>query len=395
MTILFEPNRQWSGHLAGLLGAGVLPASRIEDVERLLADQPAEPLVVFGPSTDARLAVDFSAQQRLTRPALGVVLLREGLDVETLGQALRAGIRDVVEVRDVAAVRAACMRSIEVSRHLQQGAAPAPAPPAAPAAEAKVVTVFAAKGGCGKSTLATNLAVALADGGRHRVCLVDLDLAFGDVGIMLQLVPERGIADAVSARDRIDANLVRALLTPYGPGLDVLLAPVGPAEAERIDRDLVARVLAALRTMVDYVVIDTPAAFTDGVLAALDVSDLHVLVATPDVPALKNLRIAIDMLDLLGLRRENRLVVLNRSDSRVGLTGADVDRVLRTPIGAHIPSSRDVPISINRGVPIVADKPAHPVSKAIREVAQAQIANRTPHRAGRGLRERLGRGGNR
>jgi pilus assembly protein CpaE len=239
--------------------------------------------------------------------------------------------------------------------------------------------------------MATNLAVALADGGRRRVCLIDLDLAFGDVGIMLQLAPERSIADAVGAKDRIDPTLVRALLTPYAPGVDVLLAPVGPTEAERIDRTTVVQVLAAVRTMADFVVVDTPAHFTEGVLAALDVTDASVLVATPDVPALKNLRIAMDMLDLLGLSRETRFVVLNRSDARVGLSGADIDRVLQTSTSAHVPSSRDVPISINRGSPIVLDKPGHPVSRAIRELAVKLAANRTQQRAGGRLRGRAGR----
>ncbi|HEX7745447.1 MAG TPA: P-loop NTPase [Micromonosporaceae bacterium] len=389
MTILFEPNRQWSAHLASLLGVGVHTASRLEDVERLLGDLQTEPLVLFGPSTEARLALDFAARQRLAHPALGVLLLREQLDVETMGQALRAGVRDVVNARDVAAVQAACARSLEVSRQLLGTVAPVQQK-----AEARVVTVFSAKGGCGKSTMATNLAVALAEGGQRRVCLVDLDLAFGDVGIMLQLAPERGIADAVNARERIDETLVRALLTPYAPGVDVLLAPVGPTEAERIGRDLVAQVLAAIRTMVDYVVVDTPAHFTDGVLAALDVSESQVLVATPDIPALKNLRIAMDMLDLLGLHKESRVVVLNRSDARVGLTGADVDRVLQTPTAAHIPSSRDVPAAINRGVPIVLDKPNHPVSKAIREVALGLIANKAQSRTARRLRDRMNRAGN-
>jgi pilus assembly protein CpaE len=387
VTILFEPHRQWGAHLIGLLGSGVHIATRMEDVERLLAEQHAEPLVLFGPGTDATVALDFASQQRLVRPALGVLLLREVLDVETMGHALRAGVRDVVDARDIVAVRAACVRSLDVSRHLL---GVVPATRQAPT-DARVVTVFSAKGGCGKSTLATNLAVSLAEGGRRRVCLVDLDLAFGDVGVMLQLAPDRSIADAANARERVDATMVKALLTSYAPGVEVLLAPVGPTEAERIGRDLIAQVLAAVRTMADFVVIDTPAHFTDGVLAALDVSDVQVLVATPDVPALKNLRIAMDMLDLLGLRKESRLVVLNRSDARVGLTGADVERVLKTPTTVHVPSSRDVPIAVNRGVPIVVDQPNHPVSKAIRDLALGRIANRAPQRGGRGLRNRLGR----
>jgi pilus assembly protein CpaE len=391
MAILFEPNRQWSTHLVAVLGVGVHTASRLEDVERLLGDLPAEPLVIFGPGTAAAAALDFATQQRLARPTLGVLLLREQLDVETLGQALRAGIRDVVDARDTSAVRAACARSMEVSRQLLGAVTPGKQA----GSEARVITVFSAKGGCGKSTLATNLAVSLAEGGSRRVCIIDLDLAFGDVGIMLQLAPERGIGDVVNSRERIDSTFVRALLTPYSPGVEVLLAPVGPTEAERIGREQVGQVLAALRTMVDYVVVDTPAHFTEGVLAAFDVTDVTVLVATPDIPALKNLRIAMDMLDLLGLRKEDRVVVLNRSDARVGLTGADVDKVLQTPTSAHLPSSRDVPVSINRGIPIVLDKPSHPVSKAIRELALGPIANKAQHRGERKVRGRIGRGGNR
>jgi pilus assembly protein CpaE len=387
MTIILEPNRQWSAHLASVLGNdGVHTAGRLEDVHRMLAELPAEPLVLFGPSTDVAAALDFAARARLARPALGVLLLREHLDVETMGHALRAGVRDVVDAHDAAAIRTACARSVEVSRQLLGSAAQGHAPN-----EARVVTVFAAKGGCGKSTLATNLAVSLADGGRRRVCLIDLDLAFGDVGIMLQLSPDRGIADAVNTRERIDTTFIRALLTSYAPGVDVLLAPVGPTEAERVSRDVVVQVLAAVRSMVDYVVVDTPAHFTEAVLAALDVTDVQVLVATPDIPALKNLRIAMDMLDLLGLKKENRLVVLNRSDARVGLTGADIDRVLQASTNAHIPSSRDVPISINRGTPIVADKPNHPVSKAIRELSVALAAKNAQPRGGRLLRRTGGR----
>jgi pilus assembly protein CpaE len=385
MSILFEPNRQWCAHLAGVLGPGVHTAARIDDIPRLLADQSQEPLVLFGPGAEAAQALDFAARLRLGQPAAGVLLLREQLDVDTLGQALRAGVREVVEARDIVAVQAACARSLEVSRQL----AGAVSPGGAAAAEARVVTVFSAKGGCGKSTMATNLAVALAEDGRRRVCLIDLDLAFGDVGVMLQLAPDRGIGDAANSRERVDSTLVRALLTPYSPGVDVLLAPVGPTEAERIGRELVTQVLAAVRPLADVVIVDTPAHFTDAVLAALDVSEVHLLVATPDVPALKNLRVAMDMLDLLRLPREYRLVVLNRCDAKVGLTTADIDRVLQTPISAQVPSSRDVPLSINRGVPIVVDRPGHPVSRAVRELALGRIAAPAPHRGG--LRERLGR----
>jgi len=125
--------------------------------------------------------------------------------------------------------------------------------------------------------------------------------------------------------------------------------------------------------MFDYVVIDSPPAFTEHVLTAFDLSDTFVLLATLDIPALKNLRLTLDMLDLLGYPRESWQVVLNRSDSKVGLEVADVERSLRTPIAALIPSSRAVSASINKGVPILLDEPNHPVSVAIRRFADERV----------------------
>jgi MinD-like ATPase involved in chromosome partitioning or flagellar assembly len=132
--------------------------------------------------------------------------------------------------------------------------------------------------------------------------------------------------------------------------------------------------LAVLRGMFDFVVVDTPAQFSEHVLSAMDASAHHVLLTTPDVPALKNLRVALDMLDLLSYPRQIRSVVVNRADSKVGLSLEDVERVVRCPIAAHVPSSRAVPISINRGTPITISTPAHPVSRSIARFARQRLA---------------------
>jgi pilus assembly protein CpaE len=242
----------------------------------------------------------------------------------------------------------------------------------------KLITVFAGKGGCGKSTLATNLAVALASGGANRVLLIDLDLSFGDVAIMLQLVPERSMVDAVAMSGRLDETGLRSLLTSYAPGVDALLAPAGPADGERVNRELVAEIIKVARKSFDYIVVDTPPFFSDQILAALDVSDYYVLIATPDIPSLKNLRLTLDMFDLLEYPKDERIVVLNRSDSRVGLTPSDIERVVRAPIQCHVPSTRDVPVSINRGVPLVSEDPNHPVSRAIRDLAMIRLGAGSP-----------------
>ena len=179
-------------------------------------------------------------------------------------------------------------------------------------------------------------------------------------------------------------------MTSYCPGVDAMLAPVQPAVAEEVSRDLVADLIDLCRRMFDFVVIDTPPQFNEVVLAALDASHLYVLVATPDLPALKNLRVTLDMFEMLDYQRDHRVVVLNRADARVGLTGADIERVIRVPIAAHVPSSRDVPISVNKGVPIVLDSPGHPVSTAIRELALGRLAGEVALPS-RGLRGLIGR----
>jgi pilus assembly protein CpaE len=125
--------------------------------------------------------------------------------------------------------------------------------------------------------------------------------------------------------------------------------------------------------MFDYVVVDTPPAFDDQVMAAFDASDVIFLIATLDIPALKNLKLTLETLELLDYPRERWNVILNRSDSKVGLSISEVEKTLGTPIRAQIPSSRDVPSTINRGVPIALDDPKHPVSLAIREIARQSL----------------------
>jgi pilus assembly protein CpaE len=232
--------------------------------------------------------------------------------------------------------------------------------------------VFAPKGGVGKTTLATNLGVVLADEG-HQVCVVDLDLTSGDVAISVQLDPVRTLVDAVPMAGHLDTTGAESLLTRYRPGLQMLLAPVNPGDAEKVTATLVGELLAVLRSMFGYIVVDTPAFLSEHVLAAMDASAHHVLVSTPDVPPLKNLRVTQDMLDLLSYPQDARSVVLNRSDSKVGLSSEDVERILRCPIAAHIPSSRAVPLSINNGTPITLANPEHPVSRAIIRFAQQRL----------------------
>ena len=338
---------------------------------QILNNDPEETLVVIGPETPADEALSFASGLRLSRPHVGVVLVREQVDVDLLTRALQSGVREVVPINDPAALNAACRRSRDVSERLTT---PNHVEPGEPARDGQIVTVFAAKGGCGKTTLATNLGVALARDAGRRVCVVDLDLAFGDVAISVQLDPARTMVDALPMAGHLDTAGAASLLTHYATRLDMLLAPVTPGDAEKVPPTLVGELLTVLRGMFDFVVVDTPAQFSEHVLTAMDASAHHVLLTTPDVPALKNLRVTLDMLDLLSYPRDIRSVVVNRADSKVGLSSEDVERVVRSPIAAHVPSSRAVPISINNGTPITISTPGHPVSQAIIGFAQQRLA---------------------
>jgi pilus assembly protein CpaE len=344
---------------------------------RLLTADHSERLVLIGPDVDLEHACDLSEITRVDRPEVGIILLRRRLDVTMLAQALRAGIREVVPSDDLTAIAEACRHSRDLSLKLVGGAGQAGGH------EGRIVTVFSAKGGVGKTTFATNLGAYLAATG-SRTLLVDLDLAFGDVAISLQLLPERTMTDMVAMSGHLDDQGLASVVTKHAAsGLDAVCAPSEPGEADRILGQTVGEVLRVAKRAYDFVIVDTPPAFTEHVLAAFDVSDQIVLLATLDIPALKNLRLTLDTLDLLGSPPESRVVVLNRSDAKVGLRPDDVVTSIKQDIAVMVPSSVDVPASVNRGVAIMLDEPKHPVSVALRQLVDQYIRPAQGQTAGR------------
>jgi pilus assembly protein CpaE len=375
MTAVVDLDRSVAETLSGALGDSVVLDS-VDSARRHIDTNLAEDVIVVGPSVDQGAALSLAEAMRVQRPSLGVILVRRRVDTTLLVEALRSGVREVIEERDIAGLSAAVQRSKDVARALRQQVPTAGAAVESDDHRGQLITVFSAKGGCGKTTLSTNLAAALADGGRKEVVLVDLDLAFGDVAIALQLFPAHTIADAVPLADSLDEAAVQALLTPHSPGLTTLVAPIEPGAADTITAEMVAHILDLLKNQYDYVVVDSPPAFDDQVLAAFDASDAIALIATLDIPALKNLKLTLETLDLLNYPRDRWHIVLNRADSKVGLSISEVEKTLGAGITAQIPSSRDVPSTINRGVPIVLDDPKHPVSEAIRAFAEQALGAR-------------------
>jgi pilus assembly protein CpaE len=320
---------------------------------------------VIGPDIDAPSAFELSQLLRVDRPEVGIILLRRRLDVTVMAQALRAGMREVIGADDLTSLAEAVRRSRDVSAKVAGHASETHR-------DGRVITVFSAKGGVGKTTFSTNIGAYLASTGSS-VLVVDLDLAFGDVGISLQLIPNNSIADLVSMAGHLDEQGLEQIVVHHESGLDAACAPAEPSDADRIPGTTISELLRVAKRAYDFIVIDTPPAFTEHVLAAFDVSDVLILIATLDIPAVKNLRLTLDTLDLLGNPRNSRVVVLNRSDAKVGLRAEDVVAAIKTNIAEQVPSSPAVPASVNRGVPLVLDEPKHPVSLAIRQLTENHI----------------------
>ena len=323
--------------------------------------------VVFGPVVPLDEATDFADSIRIRRPDISVIVVREGVDPDALSACMDAGVRDVVDTAKPERLAAAVDRAqqvwsaihgVEASTSPQRG---------------QQVTVFSPKGGVGKTTTAVNLALALSDGGRRRVCLVDLDLAFGDVAITLQLFPHHTIYEAVPVEDHLDFEMLENLLTRHEDSLMVLAAPTQPDAKDRIRASLVGRVLRTLKDNFDYVVVDTAPSFEEHVLQAFDETDECVLVATLDVPTLKNVKIAMETLDLLQVAPGHRWLVLNRADAEVGLSVDKVESILGLPVTVSLPTAVEVASATNSGRPILLSHPGHPVSKELKTFADRLV----------------------
>lgn len=369
MTAIVEFDPAVADAIRAALGPTAITLPGLDALRSHLDVDFTEDCVVLGPSVDPLAAFQVAENARITRASLGIILVRRRIDTTILQEALRAGVREVVAERDLAGLTEAVARVRDVARLMREAVTTSEGS-SGPRRRGTIITIFSAKGGCGKTTLSTNLAALLAASKKGSVALVDLDLAFGDVGIALQLFPTHSIADALPIGAALDGPALRSLMTAHSSGLMALVAPPDPTTAEKITTPLVQRVLEILADDFDYVIVDTPPALEDHVLAAFDLSDTVALLATLDIPALKNLKLTIETLDMLAFPREKCRIVLNRADSKVGLAISEVEKTLRTPIAAQIPSSRDVPAATNRGVPLVTEDPQHPVTQAIRAFAE-------------------------
>jgi pilus assembly protein CpaE len=234
--------------------------------------------------------------------------------------------------------------------------------------------VASASGGCGKTFVATNAATFLARATGAPVLLVDLDLQFGDVGVVLGVEPEHTIYDLATAAGTMDAERLRGYTGRSRDGVHVLLAPVRPDQADAVTADHIAAILDLARTTYDVVIVDTPPAFTPGVIAAVDQADLIVMLGSFDLPGLKNMKLGLETLQLMDVPPARILPVLNRANTKVGLLAADVAKVLGRAPEVAVPSDRGVPQSVNAGRPIICAQPKSGPARSFRAIGDRVAA---------------------
>lgn len=377
-VIVTDPTDKFRAQVAGHVGEGpaYVEAEGLDEVRRLLAERNGGPVVlVIGPGISTEEALGFAEEAQQTAPEVPVLLVAKRPTAALFRKALQAGVRDVLAMSCTKVeFREAVERAEEIASQLL-AARPGAYGTDGESGLGKIVTVFSTKGGCGKSVLASNLALLLAE--ESRVALVDMDLESGDCGIMLQLSPTRTIYEAALKVDTLDGESLKAHMTRYDDRMSLLAAPKEPGLSDKVTPEAIRRILTLLRESYDYVVVDGPSFFTEQILAVLDESDECVLIASLDVPSVKNLKVAIRTLDLIGFKRERLRLVLNRADSRVGLEVGEVEKALETKIEMLIPSSRDVPLFVNRGIPVVAGAAKSKAALAMRVIAE-RLTGRDP-----------------
>jgi pilus assembly protein CpaE len=215
-----------------------------------------------------------------------------------------------------------------------------------------------------------NLGISLAEMGK-RVVLVDLDLQFGDLALSLGLTPQATVHDLATAGGSLDAGKVESYLATHSSGLRVLMAPTRPDQAGAVKVDLLRDVFAVLRGTYDYVIVDTPPGFTPEVIAAIDASSHICIVGTLDALSLKNTKLGLETLELMGREMQGVRLVLNRADSSVGVTHDDVLGILGRLPDVLVPSHRDIPRSVNEGIPIVLSNKRSDAAKAFHALAKS------------------------
>ncbi|TML66574.1 MAG: MinD/ParA family protein [Actinobacteria bacterium] len=337
----------------------------IEESWRTLQETSPDLLLVAcaGYSDRALYFIDSAVKQQPDRP---VVVLTTGSPNGFVRRVFESGADDIVTLPESPDGIAFALEKAVARR---RGAAIASG-----IALASMICILGPKGGTGKTLVATNLTVALAAAG-HKAALVDLDLQFGDVGLALGLRPDKTIYDLARSAGSLDEEKLDAYLVRHSSGARILLAPTRPDHASTVTVDFLRDVFANLRAMHDYVIVDTPPGFTPEVIAAIDTSTHVCMIGMLDSLSLKNTKLGLETLELMGYDPTRVSLVLNRADTRVGITQEDVEAIIGRVPDVLLPSDRQIPISVNDGSPIVLEDERSEIARAFRKLTELYVDN--------------------
>jgi len=335
-------------------------------------------VLVLGPSLVDKVAFGLARQVDAERSDVSVIVVQRSGEAH-IEDALAAGVRGMLtQTSDPEAIRSTVVRALEAAERF--GSAPEPTAPIAP--QAAVTTIVSPKGGVGKTVLATNLAVGLASVAPRGVVILDLDLQFGDVAYALGLRPRHTMFDAVPSNGQLDITTLKVYLTHHKSDLYALCAPDDPARGEMITVSDVERIVTLLSAEFDHVVVDTGAGLSEPTLATLEMATDVVFVPDMDVPSVRHLAKVITAFDQIGLSEFRSHVVLNRADAKVGLSMSSVATQAGLDIDIRIPLSKQVPISLNEGTPVILSHPRSPVTRRIWELVERISGKRIPDQHG-------------
>ena len=324
---------------------------------------PGADLVVVGCSESHDQAVEVIAAASAQRADRPVVVLYHGSPNGFLKRAFEAGADDLVELPQSAAQLGFALEKALARR---RGSV-------AGTAQGEMITVLGPKGGTGKTITSSNLSVALALEGKSTV-LVDLDLQFGDVGLALGLEPNKTIYDLAVSGGTLDGDKIEGFLSQHPSGARALLAPLRPDQAAAIGTPFLREVFEILRSRFDFVLVDTPPAFTAEVIAAVDVSTHLCVVGMLDALSLKDTKIGLETLEQMGYDPNAVTFVLNRADSDVGIAASDVEELLGRAPDLMVGSDRAIPRALTSGQPIVVAEPKSKAARSYTSLAERYLS---------------------
>jgi pilus assembly protein CpaE len=390
-VIVVEPDPYLAVSVEALLSAVHPPPELIAvaDLDELRDWARPTGVVVAGPSCGTKQAIAQLTSFRDLYPAVRIVLAFDKRPGAPMKEVVGVGADSLVDPADSEDLRAAVLRAIDLSDRLATSIDQAVLDAAAPMGQ--VFTVCSATGGCGKTFYSTNIAFALAKLTGKRVALIDLDLQFGEVLTALRVRAQHTITDAIAIRDENELRTyLPEMLTAHESGVWVLPAPLDPAEADTIEPQDIIRIITALQDHFDYIIVDNPTGLGEATLAALDRSSHLFVLASLDLSSVRNLRLFLQTLDRLRIPQDDVSLILNKDQPGVGIEANDIERLFPGGFRSKIPFSREVPRSMNTGMPVVAGAPDSAVATEIvggiveflptemQEATRASLADRRP-----------------